>query len=108
MHQAARQVSRDPDRISFVRTLRVARRHVTDQAALSPSRLAQALARALSEIHERPLPTRRLHSNPRVIKRKMSNWAPKRTEHLGPPQPGIPTVALVGPTKTCPTKRKPT
>ena len=36
MHQAARQVHHDPDRISFIRTLRVARRHVTDQAALSP------------------------------------------------------------------------
>ncbi|WP_354643063.1 IS4 family transposase [Kitasatospora camelliae] len=36
MHQAARQAGHDPDRISFTRTLRVVRRHVTGQAALSP------------------------------------------------------------------------
>ncbi|WP_405996798.1 IS4 family transposase [Streptomyces sp. NBC_00829] len=36
MHQAARQSDQDPDRISFTRTLRIIRRHVTDQAAFSP------------------------------------------------------------------------
>jgi hypothetical protein len=36
MHQAARRAGEDPDRISFTRTLRVARRHVYDQAAFSP------------------------------------------------------------------------
>jgi hypothetical protein len=36
MHQAARQAGHDPDRISFTRTLCVARRHVTGQAAFSP------------------------------------------------------------------------
>ncbi|MDF3288133.1 IS4 family transposase [Streptomyces silvisoli] len=36
MHQAARDEGCDPDRISFTRTLRVVRRHVTGQAALSP------------------------------------------------------------------------
>jgi Insertion element 4 transposase N-terminal/Transposase DDE domain len=36
MHTAALQADRDPDRISFIRTLRVVRRHVTGQAALSP------------------------------------------------------------------------
>jgi hypothetical protein len=36
MHQAASEGDHDPDRISFTRTLRVARRQVTDQAAFSP------------------------------------------------------------------------
>lgn len=36
MHEAASQAGRDPDRISFTRTLRIVRRHVTGQAALSP------------------------------------------------------------------------
>ncbi|MFF7976847.1 IS4 family transposase [Streptomyces sp. NPDC007905] len=36
MHQAALKAGHDPDRISFTRTLRVVRRHVTGQAALSP------------------------------------------------------------------------
>ncbi|KJY24757.1 IS4 family transposase [Streptomyces sp. NRRL S-495] len=36
MHQAALKGGHDPDRISFTRTLRIVRRHVTGQAALSP------------------------------------------------------------------------
>lgn len=36
MHQAASEGDHDPDRISFTRSLRVARRQVTDQAAFSP------------------------------------------------------------------------
>ncbi|MDH6123069.1 hypothetical protein ABH930_007445, partial [Kitasatospora sp. GAS204A] len=36
MHQAALKGGHDPDRLSFTRTLRVVRRHVTGQAALSP------------------------------------------------------------------------
>lgn len=36
MHQAARDVGIDPDRVSFTRTLRLVRRQVTAQAALSP------------------------------------------------------------------------
>ncbi|MEU6239271.1 hypothetical protein, partial [Kitasatospora sp. NPDC047058] len=55
--------------------------------------------RSLHEITERLLPVRRLRSNPRVIKRKMSNWALKRTEHHNPPRPPTPTVHLVAPTK---------
>jgi hypothetical protein len=36
MHQAASEGDHDPDRISFTRSLRVARRQVIDQAAFSP------------------------------------------------------------------------
>src|SRR5206468_4976750 len=36
MHQAALDAGTGPDRISFTRTLRLARRQVTAQAALSP------------------------------------------------------------------------
>ncbi|WP_327687336.1 IS4 family transposase [Streptomyces sp. NBC_00467] len=36
MHHTAHQAGLDPDWISFTRTLRIARRHVTGQAALSP------------------------------------------------------------------------
>jgi hypothetical protein len=102
----ARQADHDPDRISFTRTLRTVRRQVTDQAAFPPSRLARALTAALHEIHERPLPSRRLRSSPRVIQRKMSNWKLKRTEHRSPPRPRTPRLTLVGPTKTRATRRK--
>jgi len=33
------------------------------------------------------LPPRRLRANPRVVKRKMSNYAVKRAEHRNPPKP---------------------
>jgi hypothetical protein len=36
MHQAPLDAGLDPDRVSFTRTLRLARRQVTAQAALSP------------------------------------------------------------------------
>ena len=36
MHEAAADGDTDPDRISFIRSLRVARRQVHDQAAFSP------------------------------------------------------------------------
>ena len=36
MHQAALDKGTDPDRVSFTRTLRLARRQVPAQAALSP------------------------------------------------------------------------
>jgi hypothetical protein len=41
----------------------------------------------LSEIGEEILPERRNRINPRVIKRKMSNWKKKRPEHRRYPQP---------------------
>ncbi|OSP40048.1 hypothetical protein B7767_28415 [Streptomyces sp. 13-12-16] len=66
------------------------------------------MARSLREITERLLPARRLRSNPRVIKRKMSNWALKRAEHHGPPRPDTPTVRLVEPTRSTSTSRKTT
>jgi len=33
--------------------------------------------------------------NPRVIKRKMSNWAAKRPEHRNPPKPARPASAAI-------------
>ncbi|MGY4967499.1 hypothetical protein [Streptomyces sp. 900105245] len=111
MHQAARGAGLDPDRISFTRTLNAARRNVTSQAALSPSRLHQGQTRTTSELLERLLPPRRRRSNPRVIKRKMTNWHLKHPHHRNPPLPLplplplAPTVTLTSPTK--PTNRRP-
>jgi hypothetical protein len=41
----------------------------------------------VAEIAEEVLPARRNRINPRVIKRKMSNWRKKRPEHRHYPQP---------------------
>lgn len=43
--------------------------------------------RALREILAVPLPERRKRVNPRVIKRKMSNWPVKRPQHRTQPKP---------------------
>lgn len=41
----------------------------------------------LAEVAEEVLPARRERVNPRVIKRKMSNWPKKRPQHCHHPQP---------------------
>ena len=68
------------------------------------------MTRALAEI-QRHLLRRRPRSNPRVIKRKMSNWKLKRTGHHEPgpatQRPGA--ITIVAATKPHPTSRhKPT
>jgi len=69
MCEAADQAGKDPDRLSFMRSLRVIRRQVTDQAGFPPSRLRNALAATSTEILERLNPPRRNRSSPRVVKR---------------------------------------
>jgi hypothetical protein len=104
MHQAAESTGVDPDRVSFTRTLRLVRRQVSAQAAFSPSRLARALRHAIHEVL-RHLNTRRARSNPRVIKRKMSNWRLKQAHHRHTAPPDH-TPTILDATKPSPTTRK--
>ena len=76
----------DPDRLSFTRALRAARRSVRRPGADHPG-LAAGLGRATAEILHELVPHRRLRSNPRVVRRKMSNFNVKRAEHRHWPQP---------------------
>ena len=70
MREAADQAELDPDRMSFIRALRVVRRQVSGQAAFSPPRrLAAATREAIEEILERPNPARRERTCPRAVKR---------------------------------------
>jgi hypothetical protein len=87
MHQAALDAEVDADRLSFTRSLHIARRQVTSQAAFPPRRLARATRQAVAEALRHLLPPRRLRSLPRVVKRKMSNFARKRDSHRDWPQP---------------------
>jgi hypothetical protein len=110
MHQAALDHRVDPDRLSFVRSLRVVRRQVTTtgQAAIPPEPQARALARVTREITERLLPTRRLRAFPRVVKRKMSNFGVKRARDRAWPQPTLlpaQAVVIVGSSKPAPIRR---
>jgi hypothetical protein len=47
-----------------------------------------------------------LRSNPRVIKRKMSNWKLKRAEHRSPSQRPADAITIVAATKPGPASRK--
>ena len=62
------------------------------------------MGRAIREIL-RHLITRRCRSNPRVIKRKMSNWKLQRAHHRNPARPDH-TITIVKATKPTPTRRK--
>ena len=55
-----------------------------------PLTIAAAHEHAITEILAERLGPRRLRTNPRVIKRKMSNWGVKRPEHRNPPKPSKP------------------
>lgn len=59
MREAADQADLDPDRISFIRTLRIVRRQVSGQLAYSPRRLTAATREAIEGILERSMPERR-------------------------------------------------
>ena len=98
MHEAALQANIDPDRLSFVHALRVIHDAIPEFQMTTPSQLPQLYARLLRDIADGRLPERRLRSNPRVVKRKMSKFLLKRPEHAHWPQPAHPfhqAVALI-------------
>ena len=70
MSSAADHQQTDPDRISFTRTLRAARRSARAGIGTTTN-LATALLHAITEIVHELLPTRRLRTAPRVVKRKL-------------------------------------
>jgi hypothetical protein len=86
MHEAALQADVDPDRLSFVHALEVVRDAVPEFQLVVPEQLPLLYARLLMDLASKRLPERRLRSNPRVVKRKMSNFKLKRAEHLRPPK----------------------
>jgi hypothetical protein len=86
MSEAARQQELPPRRLSFTGTLKVLRCRLPEcpKSRRGLKRWYEAL---LLEVAEEVLPERRDRINPRVIKRKMSNWPKKRPEHRRYPQP---------------------
>lgn len=80
MHEAALQADLDPDRLSFTNALEVVRNAVSEFQMVPCSQQPRLYQRLLRDIAARPLPERRPRSNPRVVKRKMSNFKCKRPE----------------------------
>ena len=87
MHDAADTASQDPDRISFLDSLRI----IQCQLPESPSKAAEAwYVDLLREVRRQELRPRRDRWYARVVKRKMSKWNKKRPQHRRPPQPTKP------------------
>jgi hypothetical protein len=98
MHEAALHAGVDPDRLSFVHAVRVIHDAIPEFQMVSPAEHPRLYARLLQDIAVGRLPERRLRSNPRVVKRKMSNFRLKRPEHRHWSQPTCPfrqSVALI-------------
>lgn len=86
MSEAARAGGLPPRRLSFTGTLKVLRCRLPE-CPKSRGGLRRWYEALLAEVAEEVLPERRDRINPRVIKRKMSNWPKKRPEHRRYPRP---------------------
>jgi hypothetical protein len=75
-----------PRELSFVNTLKIVRCRLPEVPRSSRG-LKRWYDELLAEVAEERLEPRRNRVNPRVIKRKMSNWAKKRAKHSKFPQP---------------------
>jgi hypothetical protein len=90
--EAAECEGLDPDRLSFTATLKILRCRLAEVPKNPRDRAGRKRwwEDLLAEIGEAVLPERRQRINPRVIKRKMSNWKKKRPCHRNPPRPSKP------------------
>jgi hypothetical protein len=86
MQEAAASQGIDPQRVSFTGALKILRCRLPECPASRRGR-SRWYGNLVAEIAEEVLPERRTRINPRVIKRKMSNWKKKRPEHCHYPQP---------------------
>jgi len=81
MHVAALSVDIDPRRLSFIHAVRVLRETTPLMRAAPAARLPTLYAGMIAHIAQGVLPLRDNRINPRVIKKKMSNFPKKRPEH---------------------------
>ena len=77
MHASAVEGQVDPDRLSFVRAVRVLERYLPDCQRAAPEDLPRLAARIRAEMRERLLPPRQQRTNPRVVKRRGSTFPTK-------------------------------
>lgn len=103
MAQAAAREQLDPDQLSFVGCLRILRCRLPECDSRTPQSWQQWYEALLWEMsgervdwEKTPTGSRRRNRiNPRVIKRKMSNWKKKRPEHRKRPPLAKPFVETV-------------
>jgi hypothetical protein len=87
MHEAALSVDLDPRRLSFIHALRVLRETAPLLRVAPAERLPALYVGMIAHIAQGQLPPRDNRINPRVVKKKMSNFPKKRDKHRHPPQP---------------------
>jgi len=92
MSDAAQAEKLEPDRLSFMDTLRVLQSHLHEAPTCS---LAQWYQRLTEEVGRQVLRPRRNRWYPRVIRRKIKHWDKKRPKHQNSPQPSKPFAESV-------------
>lgn len=88
MCEAAAAEGCSPRELSFVNTLKILRCRLPE-VPRTVTGLRVWYQALIAEVSEERLEPRRNRINPRVIKRKMSNWAKKRAKHRHFPQPTL-------------------
>jgi hypothetical protein len=86
IQEAAATRGIDPRQVSFTATLKILRCRLPE-CPKSQRTLQRWYHDLVAEVAEEVLEKRRNRINPRVIKRKMSNWKKKRPAHRNYPQP---------------------
>jgi transposase IS4-like protein/DDE family transposase len=90
MHAAAVEGNLDPDRLSFRNAVRLICAALPEFQLLDPAQHDQLRARLRADLRRYTLPERDHRQNPRVVRRKMSNFPLKRTAQRGPSPPPPP------------------
>ena len=76
-----------PSRLSFTATLRIIREMVPEMQRTAAAERPRLYWQLLADVAARPLPARVNRINPRVVKRKMSNFGVEGLHHRHWPQP---------------------
>lgn len=85
MQEAALKAGLAPDRLSFVGSLRIIQDAIPEFQMVERTMRHHLHQRLLRDLAAERLPERRPRSNPRVVKRKMSNFQIKRPQHCHTP-----------------------
>jgi hypothetical protein len=94
MCEAAVIANCEPRNLSFVNTLKILRCRLPE-VPRSAAGIRLWYTTLLEEVAEERIEPRRDRVNPRVIKRKMSNWPKKRLKHRDFPQPAMPFLKSI-------------
>lgn len=95
MADAAAQAGLAPTRLSFVHAVELIRVALDDFQLVTPRQHGRLYQRSLRDIAACRLPRRALRTNPRVVKRKMSNFKLKRGAPLPASQHLVPFAATI-------------